>query len=105
MREKRKRRKRKKNRRKRNNPRRRKTKRRRNKRKKKRKSQLKRRKSTLLIFSRNLHSTLMIGRESSATPLTNTLLLRSYGPNSIMKDGLYGKLPTLNTKEKVLLVI
>lgn len=91
---------------KRKNPRRNKIKRRkRNLMLKKKKSQLKRRKSILLTCSPNLPSTLMIGKESSVTHPTKLPLLTSFGLNSITKDGLSGKSTTLNTKEKVLLVI
>ena len=91
---------------KRKNPRRNKIKRRkRNLMLKKKKSQLKRRKSILLTCSPNLPSTLMIGKGSSVTHPTKLPLLTSFGLNSITKDGLSGKSTTLNTKEKVLLVI
>ena len=99
------------NKRRRNNLKRNKSPKRNNKRRRKRnlmlrmKNQLKRRKSILLTCSPNLPSTLMTGRESSATHPTKLPLLMSFGPNSIIKDGLSGKSTTLNTKEKVLLAI
>ncbi len=91
------------------NPRRRKNLKRRRKKRVKKKlmspcSQLRRRK-ILWISSPNLHSILTIGRESSAMPRINPLLLRLFGESSITTDGPSGKFTMLNTKVKELLDI
>jgi hypothetical protein len=63
-------------------------------------SQLRRRK-ILSNFCPNHLSTLMTGKDSSVTLPTKKLLLLSYGPSLIMRDGLFGEFTTIKTNLRV----
>jgi hypothetical protein len=56
-----------------------------------------RKKIHLNCFPNHL-STSMIGKESSAMLLTNMQLLKSFGVNSTMTDGPFGRCTILNTR-------
>lgn len=65
---------------------------------------LKRRKIHL-IYSLNLHSTLMTGRDNFAMPLIRLLASINFGKNSIMTDGQFGESTTSYMKEREKLTI